>query len=206
MDDPKALVRSGYDVLSARYDEAYGSAGKYGSWLGALISTLPAAAAVVDLGCGSGVPVVRDLVAAGHRVTGVDFSAVQVRRARQLVPAATILESDLTVVRFSPASLDAVLAFYSIIHVPLAEQPALLHRIAGWLRPGGLFAATMGHRSWTGSDADWLGGGTPMWWSHADAATNRRWLLDTGLVIESERFLEEGDSGSVLFVARRATR
>ena len=167
------------------------------------LATLVVVAAVVDLGCGNGVPVVRDLVAAGHRVTGVDFSAVQVRRARQLVPAATILESDLTAVRFSPGSLDAVLAFYSIIHVPLAEQPALLHRIASWLRPGGLFAATMGHRAWTGTEADWLGGGTPMWWSHADAATNRRWLLDTGLVIESERFLEEGDSGAVLFTARR---
>lgn len=203
MDDPKTLVRRGYDVLSARYDEAYGSTGKYGSWLGTLVGALPPAAAVVDLGCGSGVPVLRDLVAAGHRATGVDFSAVQVRRARQLVPAATVLESDLTTVRFSPASLDAVLAFYSIIHVPLPEQPALLHRIAGWLRPGGLFAATMGHQAWTGSDADWLGGGAAMWWSHADAATNRRWLLDTGLVIESEKFLAEGDSGAVLFVARR---
>ena len=61
----------------------------------------------------------------------------------------------------------------------------------------------MGHQAWTGSDADWLGGGAAMWWSHADAATNRRWLLDTGLVIESEKFLAEGDSGAVLFVARR---
>jgi SAM-dependent methyltransferase len=203
VDDPKTLVRRGYDALSARYEEAYGSAGKYASWLDALVGSLPSAGAVVDLGCGNGVPVLRDLVAAGHRVTGVDFSAVQVSRARQLVPAATVLESDLTAVRFSPGSLDAVLAFYSIIHVPLPEQPALLHRIAGWLRPGGLFAATLGHEAWTGTDGDWLGGGAPMWWSHADVATNRRWLLDTGLVVESERFLAEGDSGAVLFVARR---
>jgi SAM-dependent methyltransferase len=202
VDDPKHLVRTGYDALSVRYDEAYSSAAKY-PWLDGLISSLPSAAAAVDLGCGSGVPVLRDLVAAGHRVTGVDFSPVQVRRARQLVPAATVLETDLTAVRFSPGSLDAVLAFYSIIHVPLPEQPALLHRIAGWLRPGGLFAATLGFEAWTGTDADWLGGGTPMWWSHADAATNRRWLLDTGLVLESERFLADGDSGAVLFLARR---
>jgi SAM-dependent methyltransferase len=203
VDDPKTLVRTGYDALSVRYDETFASTTKYASWLGAVISSLPQAAAVVDLGCGNGVPVLRDLVAAGHRVTGVDFSAVQAMRARQLVPAATVLESDLTAVRFSPASLDAVFAFYSIVHIPLAEQPALLHRIAGWLRPGGVFAATLGFESWTGVDKDWLGGGTPMWWSHADAATNRRWLLDTGLTIEREKFLAEGDSGAVLFVARR---
>lgn len=203
VDDPKILVRRGYDALSTRYDEAYGSATKYAPWLDSLIASLPPAAAVVDLGCGSGVPVARDLVAAGHRVTGVDFSGVQVCRARQLVPAATFLQSDLTAVRFSPASLDAVLAFYSIIHVPLAEQPALLHRIAGWLRPGGVFAATMGHEAWTGMEPNWLAGGIPMWWSHADADTNRRWLTGTGLTVEAEHFLPEGGGGAVLFVTRR---
>lgn len=207
MDEEKALVRRGYDALSARYDEAYGSTAKY-PWLSKLTESLPPAAGVVDLGCGSGVPVARDLVAAGHRVTGVDFSPVQVRRARQLVPAATFLESDLTSVRFSPESLDAVFAFYSIIHVPLAEQPALIHRIAGWLRPGGLFAATMGHEAWTGTDPNWLGGGIPMWWSHADAATNRRWLTDARLRVETETFLPEGSDvagGAVLFMTRRPT-
>jgi SAM-dependent methyltransferase len=205
VDEEKTLVRRGYDALSARYDEAYGSTAKY-PWLGKLIESLPPAAAVVDLGCGNGIPVARDLVAAGHRVTGVDFSRVQVRRARQLVPAATFLESDLTEVRFSPASLDAVLAFYSIIHVPLAEQPALLHRVAGWLRPGGLFAATMGHEAWTGVESNWLGDGTPMWWSHADVATNRRWLASTGLRIETEAFLPyrpDATNGAILFVTRR---
>jgi SAM-dependent methyltransferase len=208
VDEERTLVRRGYDALSTHYDEAYRASTKYREWLGSLIASLPAAAVVVDLGSGSGVPVARDLVAAGHRVTGVDFSPVQLRRARQLVPAATFLEADLTAVRFSPASLDAVLAFYSIIHVPLAEQPALLHRVAGWLRPGGVFAATVGHRAWTGVDPDWLGGGAAMWWSHADAATYRRWLVGTGLRVEVERLLPDGsadsdESGAVLFVARR---
>lgn len=206
MDDLKSLVRRGYDALSARYDEAAGASGKYDPWLGSLIASLPPAAAVVDLGCGSGVPVARDLVAAGHRVTGVDFSRVQVRRARQLVPAATILESDLTTVRFSPGSLDLVSAFYSIGHVPLPEQPALLHRVAGWLRPGGRFAATTGHQEWTGTEADWLGGGTPMWWSHANAGTYRRWLSAAGLRVETETILDacaDSVDGAVLFLARR---
>lgn len=207
MADPKDVVRRGYDALSARYDQAYGASTKYRPWLVPLIAALPPSAAVVDLGCGSGVPVARDLVVAGHRVTGVDLSAGQLCRARRLVPAATFLQADLTAVRFSPESLDAVLAFYSIIHVPLVEQQPLLHRIAGWLRPGGLFAATMGHTEWTGTEPDWLGGGAPMWWSHADAATNRRWLTATGLTIETETFLPEGrpgaGGGAVLFVARR---
>jgi hypothetical protein len=45
-----------------------------------------------------------------------------------------------------------------------------------------------------------------MWWSHADKATNRRWLTDTGLRVETETFLPDrpdASNGAVLFVTRR---
>jgi len=204
--EQKDVVRRGYDALSRTYDEAYGAETKYGPWLTELAARLPAAAAVVDIGCGSGVPVASTLAAAGHRVTGVDLSEVQVRRARELVPAAEFIHADATTVDFAPASLDAVVSFYALIHVPLDEQPPLLARIASWLRPGGVFVATMGHTAWTGTDDDWLGGGTPMWWSHADAATNRSWLAEAGLEVTGEEFVPEGDGGAVLFWARRDQR
>ncbi|MEH0424059.1 hypothetical protein [Streptomyces sp. B21-083] len=62
--------------------------------------------------------------------------------------------------------------------------------------------ATTGHRAWTGVEEDWLGGGAPMWWSHADAATNREWIAQAGLTIEREEFIPEGDGGHALFWAR----
>lgn len=201
--DPKDVVRRGYDALSRHYDDAYGSETKYGRWLDELIGRLPAGADVVDVGCGSGVPVARALAAAGHRVTGIDISEVQVSRARELVPTARFVHADVTTVDLPAGSLDAVVSFYALIHVPLDEQPPLLERIAGWLRPGGWLVATMGHTAWTGSDDDWLGGGVRMWWSHADAATNRTWLAAAGLEVVEEEFVPEGDSGAVLFWARR---
>ena len=42
----------------------------------------------MDLGCGAGIPATRELADHGLRVLGVDSSAVQIRRAHQLVPAA----------------------------------------------------------------------------------------------------------------------
>lgn len=201
--DPKDLVRRGYDAVSLRYDQAYGAETKYAALLDDLRRRIPAGGTVLDLGCGSGVPVARTLAAAGFRVTGVDISEVQIRRARERVPRAEFLHADITAVSFPAASCEAVVSFFALIHVPLAEQPPLLRKIAGWLRPGGCFVATMGHHEWTGTEENWLGGGAPMWWSHADAATNRAWIEQAGLLVEREELVPEGDGGHALFWARR---
>jgi SAM-dependent methyltransferase len=164
---------------------------------------VPAGGAVLDLGCGCGVPLARDLAGAGYAVTGVDLSAVQVERARRLVPAARFLHADATQVGFPPSSFDAVVSLYTLIHLPLVEQPPLLDRIGRWLRPGGWFLATTGHRPWTGTEDHWLGGDAPMWWSHADAATYRAWIEQAGLPVIAQEFVPEGDGGHALFWARR---
>ncbi|MFD0078428.1 class I SAM-dependent methyltransferase [Streptomyces sp. NPDC127166] len=204
VEDPKEVVRRGYDVLSERYERAFGSETKYASWIKELLGRLSNTGTVLDIGCGTGVPVARSLVAAGHRVTGVDISGVQIHRARELVPGADFIRADATTLELPQARFDAVVCLYALIHVPVEEQPALLERIASWLRPGGWFLSTTGHRAWTGTDENWLGGGAAMWWSHADAATNRAWLVQAGFDVVREEFVPEGDSGHVLFWARRS--
>lgn len=201
--DPKEVVRRGYDTLSDRYDHHYGGESKYQAWLGELRERVPEGCAVLDLGCGSGIPVARDLAAAGYRVTGVDLSDVQIRRAREAVPQAQFIRADVTAVEFAPASSDVVVSLFMLIHLPLEDQPPLLRKIASWLRPGGLLLATTGYRAWTGADENWLGGGVPMWWSQADAATYRSWITEAGLSVEREEFVPEGDSGHALFWASR---
>ncbi|MBL1118990.1 class I SAM-dependent methyltransferase [Streptomyces sp. 110] len=203
IDDPKDVVRRGYDALSRHYEQSYATETKYRPWLDTLQQRIPPAATVLDLGCGCGIPVARALSAAGHRVTGVDISGEQIRRARELVPEAEFRQADATDVGFPGAYLDAVVSLYALIHLPLDEQPPLLARIATWLRPGGWFLATTGHSAWTGTDDNWLGGGATMWWSHADAATYRDWLTRAGLTVEGEEFVPEGDGGHALFWARR---
>ncbi len=122
-EDPKDVVRRGYDAVSVRYDEEYGGEAKYQPWLSELRERIRAGGAVLDLGCGSGLPVARDLTAAGYRVTGVDISPVQIRRARELVPEARFIRGDVAAVGFSPASFDAVVSFFALIHLPLVDQP-----------------------------------------------------------------------------------
>jgi hypothetical protein len=68
----------------------------------------------------------------GHRV---DSSQVQLRRARRLVPAATLLHADITSLTLPAATFDAVVCLSTLIHLPLEAQPPQLGHIAGWLRP-----------------------------------------------------------------------
>lgn len=201
-DKQKEMVRRGYDAVSRAYrgDEESEAERQYHDWLDELIPRLEPGAPVLDLGCGNGIPAARRL-ARTQAVTGVDLSPVQVERARRLVPGAEFLCQDMSALDFPPAHFAAVTAFYSIIHVPLAEQPALLARIAGWLRPGGLFMATVGSEAWTGQEENWLEAGAPMAWSHADAGTYRRWIAEAGMRVEWTRFIPEGSGGHVLVMA-----
>ena len=158
-------VRRGYNAVSVRYRADDAETGKYQPWITRLLELLSPGSRVLDLGCGCGVPVTRDLTAAGHAVTGVDLSDVQVERARRLVPTATFIRADAAALRLPLASYDAVVALYSIIHLPLAAQPPLLRAIAGWLVPDGTLLLSAGWRAWTGFEPNWLGGDATMWWS-----------------------------------------
>ncbi|MDQ6857782.1 MAG: class I SAM-dependent methyltransferase [Chloroflexota bacterium] len=192
--DPKSVVRAGYDAVSRRYRADDAADGAYAEAVVLIEEYVVAGAPILDLGCGCGVPVARRL-SLRYAVTGIDFSPVQIGRARTVVPAAVFMCADMTTARFDDASFDAVVCLYALIHVPLAEQLPLLHRVARWLRPGGAFVATVGDRAWTGVEHDWLGvKGADMWWSHADAATYRQWLREVGLRLELERSVPEGDS------------
>lgn len=202
MMDPKAIVRSGYDQISYTYrgdtfDYEHSGYRVYLAWLEPLLSP---GAAVLDLGCGCGIPVAQ-VLAHSHQVTGVDISPVQIARARAIVPSATFICADMTGLAFPPASFDAIVAFYSIIHVPLVEQPALFARLAQWLKPGGYLLASLGHTAWTGTEGGWHGG--TMYWSHADADAYRQWYAANGLEIVKEDFLPEGDGGHTLLLGHK---
>lgn len=199
------MVRRGYNAISYLYRADDATDDQYAGWLEDLQGRIPGASAVLDIGCGCGVPAARSLAGAGHsRVTGIDLSEVQVQRARELVPSATFIHADAAAADFPAKSFDAVICLYSLIHMPLKEQPELLFRVASWLRPGGWLLATTGHRAWTGTDENWLGGDATMWWSHADSATYHTWITQAGLKIASETFVPEGTSGHTLFWAQRS--
>ena len=203
------LVRRGYDEVSFAYRDDDGQptacsaehVGRYAGWVAELAALLPAGATVADLGCGAGIPATRELTGHGLRVLGVDFSPVQLARARRLVPAASLVRADITALRLRPASLDAVVSFYTLIHVPLADQRALFPRIRAWLRPDGYLLAITGALPWTGTEP-YLG--AEMFWDHAGTDAYLRWLQEARLTPQWHRYIPEGNSRHSLILARAA--
>ena len=129
-------------------------------------------------------------LADGRRVTGVDISARQIELARAAVPEARFIHADMTALDLPAASLDAVVAFYSLTHVPRGDLPGLLDAILRWLRPGGVFVATMGAQDSPDEiEDDWLG--TPMFFSHYGAKKNRALIRRAGFEIEIAAVEEE---------------
>lgn len=208
-DDPKAIVARGYDAIAERYLAwAMGvRVAERGGYLQIVNNSLPDGAAVLELGCGAGIPITQRL-AERFIVTGVDLSARQIELARRNVPTATFLHGDMTDVDFAPASFDGVCAFYAITHVPRAEHAAMLGKIATWLRPYGLFVASFSHYGSVGEiEADWLG--APMYFSGYDAETNRRLVTDAGLTIEiaqAETNDEFGKPATFFWIVARKPR
>ena len=202
--DPKRLVADGYDRIAETYAAWVegGSTTLRDSHLALLEAQLPAGASVLDLGCAAGIPVARRL-AARFQVTGVDISERQVALARRNVPTASFVHGDMAAQDFEDASFDAVVAFFSIFHLPRDEHAALFEKIARWLRPGGLLVASTGARSDPGTVEDdwhdWLG--APMYWSFYQSVVTLDLLRASGLeVVRASEETSDEDGQPVTFL------
>ncbi len=189
------IVERGYDAIADRFADWQKriSGSTRLERVERLVELLPDRPDVLELGVGAGVRSSR-LLAERGRLTGVDISREQLRRARARLPAATLVHADVTRLELEPASFDAVVALYVLNHVPRAQLGPLLRRAAGWLRPGGLFLASFGARDTPDAvEDDWLG--VPMFFAGFQPETNRRVVREAGLhVVEDdlERIAEPG--------------
>ena len=175
------MIEKGYDRVAGRYLATKDPEDPLTlSALEGMYRNLPPGVPVLDLGCGAGVPATLWLAQRGLDVTGVDLSERQLDLARNLVLGATFLKADMKELDFGPGTFGAVVAFHSIIHVPREDHPALLERIHRWLRPDGLFLATL---ALTDFEDDWEGWGAAMRWSHYDAETSETMLRRTGFEV-----------------------
>lgn len=126
-----------YEAKADEYATKFTASSGENRHVAAFLDGLPEPADLLDLGCGTGNAVV-EMVAKGHRVTGLDPSDAMLAHARKRAPRATFRTAtfdDLTDV----AAYDGIYANFSLLHAPRADFPRHLKAIATALRPGGRF-------------------------------------------------------------------
>jgi len=198
-----------YDVLASRWDDwsAQIVPDVREEWARKLDAFLTAGEGVVELGCGTGVPVGR-LLSERYDYAGVDASAGMLATARRVLPNVPLTCADMHTVEFPSGSLGGVVAFSSISHTPREKHAALFEAIATWLRTGGVFVGNLHYFDDPDDfEADWLGAG-PMRWSGFDGTTNLELLVSAGFaIVESAPVVQIEAEGSKIcpmwFIAQR---
>ncbi len=183
------VIREGYDELAERYAQQRAANGEQ-AILDEFYDSVPPSPRLLDAGCGGGEPVLRRLATEGTAV-GIDLSRGQLQHARQKIPSAALAQAEMGKLPFPAETFDAITAFHSLIHVPLADHQQVVDEFARVLRPGGQLLVSEGTGEWAGSNPDWLESGVEMQWEIAGPARTREQIRRAGFRIVRESTAED---------------
>ena len=193
------LIRKSYNQAASAYakDRISWLSNKY---LERFVRELPKGAEVLDLGCGDGVPVVEFLTKKNFLVTGIDISEVQIQRARKNCPRASFIVKDMSLLEDAEYQVDAVLAYYSIFHLPRKEHLSFLNKINSFLKPAGKILITMGDQDFE-CFHDFYG--VKMWSSHYGLEKNRELVKAAGFEILFEDLDKRANERHQIIIAQK---
>lgn len=110
-----------YDRHAQAYDRLRGRDLFERSWLDAFAALLPAGGTLLDIGCGMGEPIARDLIARGFAVTGIDASPQLIAMASARFPQQSWMVADMRALSLGRA-FDGLLAWDSFFHLAPDDQ------------------------------------------------------------------------------------
>lgn len=205
-----ADTRTSYDTVAESYaDMLRDGLGRYPHLRSALAlfaeDVLAAGGGpVADVGCGPG-HVTAHLRGLGVDAFGIDLSPGMVEAARRDHPDLRFEVGSMTDPDLADASVAGLLAWWSLIHVPDDEVPAVFAHFRRALRPGG--PLLLGFHVGDGSNLKTEGyGGHPMnvWVHRRRPEPVSAWLRDAGFAVEAQTLLgPDEDKPSAIIFARR---
>lgn len=146
MVDPAEDIAALYERHAGAWDRARGSgAFEERPWIDAFATHVPSGGAILDIGCGSGAPIARHLVACGFRISGVDTSISLIELCRSRMPSEEWIVADMRELELG-ARFDGVLAWHSFFHLAPDAQRGMFPVFARHCRPGSALMFTSGDR------------------------------------------------------------
>ncbi|HWM47852.1 MAG TPA: class I SAM-dependent methyltransferase [Xanthobacteraceae bacterium] len=113
-----------YEAHARCWDEDRGRTLFEKPWLDRFAKLLPEGGAVLDIGCGSGEPIARHLIAGGYRVTGIDSSPTLIGMCRSRFPHAEWRVADMRSLSLGHR-FDGMLAWDSFFHLTPDDQRSM---------------------------------------------------------------------------------
>ncbi len=99
---------------------------------------------ILDIGCGSGLPITKYLCDKGFAVTGIDYSDKMIEIAKKSSIPANFILSDFFDFTISE-KFDGIIAWDSLWHIAKSKQESIYPKISNLLKPNGLFLFTHGN-------------------------------------------------------------
>ena len=152
---PNGDKSNGYEEVATLFIAGRGrnSSGVGASVVAQWSQTLPSGATVIDLGCGTGVPISQALIEGGFRVYGVDASPTMLAAFRARFPSVPIECAAVEDSTFFGRSFDAAVAWGLLFLLEPHIQLMLIRKVARVLGSGGQFLFTAPSQSGSWRDA-----------------------------------------------------
>jgi ubiquinone/menaquinone biosynthesis C-methylase UbiE len=191
-------VARAYDQIAAWFDSNRTRTLIEKPYLDYLAGALPPGASILDLGCGTGEPILRYLVERRFTVTGVDASTAMIALARTRFPGARLLVADMRRLSLGQR-FDAVLAWHSLFHLPHDEQRAMFTTFAHLSNPGGILMFTSGSEygeTWSDN------GGESLYHASLDLKEYRSLLAQHGFELVHHAADDAACGGATVWIAQ----
>lgn len=142
-EDERKNVYEVYNEIAVWYSENRCTKLKEKKYLDSLIAHLPIEGHVLDLGCGTGKPILEYLVSKSINVAGVDASSEMLKIAKTNFPPTDFILQDMRFLNLG-VRFDAIIAWHSFFHLPATDQPAMFEIFEEHINPNGILLFTSG--------------------------------------------------------------
>ena len=138
---------------------------------------------IVELGCGNGLPIGKDLLESGFYYLGNDLSDSQIELARDKNPDYRDNFKQGEMFSFCKDSknnsLGGLVSMFATFHIPRINHAELFFEILRILKPGAPILFTCHPEGWEGIQFDWLSA-KEMYWSHFSYSWYDKTLRELG--------------------------
>ncbi len=169
------------------------------AWLDRFLALLPHEPTVLDIGCGTGVPIARYLTERRCQVTGVDGSSAMITRCADRFPDHEWHVVDMRTLALGRA-FNGIIAWDSFFHLPEADQRRMFPIFRRHAAAGAALMFTSGS-----SAGEQIGSyrGEPLYHASLDTAEYRELLHDNGFDVHLHVVEDPSCGHHTIWLARR---